>query len=451
MRALVFAEAGRRFVLTCVCAALRARNCEIIHASGSDELLEMVRGAHPDLVIVHAGADTSGTLASARRVREMDRGARIMLIASACSSDLAIAAMRSGINDVLSERCSENEVEEALERAAQREAPDKMTTSLAGSARMVGASASVNRIRQTIHRVAATDSNVLITGETGTGKELVAELIHANGRRRGRPFVSINCAAIPEGLLESELFGFERGAFTGAHAAREGTLQYARGGTLFLDEVGDMSLLAQAKILRAIESRRVRRLGGNRDVPVDIRIIAATHQNVEQLTSQQKFRQDLYFRLNVARIHLPPLREHPEDVPELVQHLLEELSEKMDRATSSVDESYLVALRRYDWPGNVRELRNVIESTLVFCTSNRVTANDLPPYLRSLFASEARKRESERETIMAALRSTGWNRTEAARLLACSRMTLYRKMVRHSLFDQEGEEVDSGCNFGAPA
>jgi DNA-binding NtrC family response regulator len=450
MRAIVFAEAGRRFVLTYVCAALRARNCEIIDASGSDELLEMVRGAHPDLVIVHVGADTSGTLASARRVRQVDRSARIMLVASACSSDLAIAAMRSGINDVLPECCSEDEVDEALERAAQREIPEK-TMPMAGSTRMVGASAAVNRIRQTIQRVAATDSNVLITGETGTGKELVAELIHANGRRRSRPFVSINCAAIPEGLLESELFGFERGAFTGAHAAREGTLQYARGGTLFLDEVGDMSLLAQAKILRAIESRRVRRLGGNRDIPVDVRVIAATHQNVEQLTSQQKFRQDLYFRLNVARIHLPPLREHPDDVPELVQHLLEELCEKMDRSIGSVDETYLEALKRYDWPGNVRELRNVIESTLVFCTSSRVTANDLPPYLRSLFASEARKRESEREIIVAALRSTDWNRTEAARALGCSRMTLYRKMVRHSLFDQNGDEADLGCNVGARA
>jgi DNA-binding NtrC family response regulator len=316
---------------------------------------------------------------------------------------------------------------------------------------LVGGSRALQQLRHAIQRVAATDSNVLITGETGTGKELTAELIHRNSRRRDKPFVSINCAAIPDGLLESELFGYERGAFTGANAAREGKLQYAQGGTLFLDEVGDMNLYAQAKILRAIESRKVQRLGGHREIAVNIRIIAATNHNLEQLTSQQKFRQDLYFRLNVARIPLPPLREHKEDLPALVDHLLAEMMPRLDRRVAAADPSFLEPLLRYDWPGNVRELRNIVESTLVFCNAERITGRDLPPYFRALFASAARTRDSERERIVAALRATSWNRSETARRLGCSRMTLYRKMVKYDLFPAEGSEEDAACNIPAGA
>jgi DNA-binding NtrC family response regulator len=315
---------------------------------------------------------------------------------------------------------------------------------------LVGGSPAIRQLRHAIQRVATTDSNVLITGETGTGKELTAELIHRNSRRRDKPFVSINCAAIPEGLLESELFGYERGAFTGAHAAREGKLQYAQGGTLFLDEVGDMSLYAQAKILRAIESRKVQRLGGHREIAVNLRLIAATNHNLEQLTSQQKFRQDLYFRLNVARLSLPPLRDHSEDVPALVDHLLAEMAPRLERRVSTVDPSFLEPLLRYDWPGNVRELRNVIESALVFCDAERITAHDLPVHLRALFASAARTRDAERDRIVEALHATSWNRTEAAQRLGCSRMTLYRKMVKHGLSTPEDGEEEI-CNIPSGA
>jgi DNA-binding NtrC family response regulator len=342
--------------------------------------------------------------------------------------------MRAGFDDVLVDRCGESDAEPLI----------------AGNL-LIGGSRALQQLRHSIQRVATTDSNVLITGETGTGKELTAELIHRNSRRRDKPFVSINCAAIPDGLLESELFGYERGAFTGAHAAREGKLQFAQGGTLFLDEVGDMNLYAQAKILRAIESRKVQRLGGNREIAVNIRIIAATNHNLEQLTSQQKFRQDLYFRLNVARISLPPLRDHPEDLPALVEHLLAELTPRLDRHVESADPSFLESLLRYDWPGNVRELRNVIESTLVFCSAERITARDLPPYLRGAFAGTARTRGSEREEIVATLRATSWNRSETARRLGCSRMTLYRKMVKYDLFNSGESDEDENCNIPAGA
>jgi len=271
--------------------------------------------------------------ALARRIRQADSRVVLVFLLRWRDGEIALSAMRAGANDLLTEGSSDAEIGEALDRAAERQPALPPKTVLIAGERMVGRSQAVEALRRSIQRVAASDSNVLITGETGTGKELAAELIHQNSRRRGHPFVSINCAAIPEGLLESELFGYERGAFTGAHAAREGKLQYAQGGTLFLDEVGDMNLYAQAKILRVIESRKVQRLGANRDVAVNIRIIAATNQNIEQITSQQKFRQDLYFRLNVARLHaatrlerqVAPILAGTADMTGLVNRFLLEL------------------------------------------------------------------------------------------------------------------------------
>jgi DNA-binding NtrC family response regulator len=432
-----------------VAEALFGRGWEVQEAGDELELLAGVREDTADLIAVQGDGVTAAMLALARHVRQADERITLVFLVARCEASLVLAAMRAGVNDLLTDDSSDAEIAEAIGRVRGSSIADVPKTTLRNGERLVGRSWCVEQVRRAIERVALSDSNVLITGETGTGKELTAELIHRNSKRRERPFVSMNCAAIPEGLLESELFGYERGAFTGAHAAREGKLQYAQGGTLFLDEIGDMSLYAQAKILRAIESRKVQRLGGNREIAVNIRIIAATNQNLEQLTSQQKFRQDLYFRLNVARLHLPPLREHTEDIPALVAHLAEELAASADRRIDDIDASFFDSLLRYDWPGNVRELRNVVESTLVFCHSTRVTRRDLPPYLRALFASEERKRESEREKVVGALRASGWNRNDAARILGCSRMTLYRKMVKYDLFPRAEEPEVRDVGIGA--
>ena len=425
------------FAAPLILSALDAQVCEIIEPPDELELLAIAGGGEVDLIAIQTALLPAAVCALARRIRSLDRQVMLLFLVAAPEGDFILAAMRAGINDLLTSRSTAEEVTEVVRRVLRHEPVARPQTELVAGNRLVGHSKSIEQLRRSIQRVATCDSNVLITGETGTGKELTAELIHANSRRRDRPFVSINCAALPEGLLESELFGYERGAFTGAHAAREGKLQYANGGTLFLDEIGDMTLYGQAKILRAIESRKVQRLGGNRDIAVNIRIIAATNQNLEQLTSQQKFRQDLFFRLNVARLHLPPLREHVEDIPELVEQVVREIATRVDRRIDVVDASFIEPLSRYGWPGNIRELRNVVESTIVFGTSNRVTRRDLPPYLRALFASEERKREAEREQILGALRSTGWNRNGAAALLRCSRMTLYRKMVKYDLFTSD--------------
>src|SRR5258706_7809673 len=294
MRAIVFSAEG------CVAAApllkaMHARGWVFVEAASERELLALARETAPSLIAIQSTTPREETLAIlARSLRSSAARVPLLLVTESCPGELAIAAMRAGFNDVLLACCSERDAAEALARLVQAAAP-RPTEQLASGDLLVGRSRAVEQLRNSIQRVASTDCNVLITGETGTGKELTAELIHRNSRRRDKPFVSINCAAIPDGLLESELFRYERGAFTGAHAAREGKLQFAQGGTLFLDEVGDMNLYAQAKILRAIESRKVQRLGGHREIAINIRIIAATNHNLEQLTSQQKFRQDLYF------------------------------------------------------------------------------------------------------------------------------------------------------------
>jgi len=274
---------------------------------------------------------------------------------------------------------------------------------------------------------------VLITGETGTGKELAAQLIHRNSRRSARPFVAINCAAVPDTLLESELFGHERGAFTGAHVSREGKLQHASGGALFLDEIGDMSLVAQAKILRAVESRVVQRLGSNQDTPVQVRVLAATNQDLETLTREKKFREDLYFRLNVVRLALPPLRERLEDIPELVEHTMRDLQQRHQGPVRRIEDDLVRRLQTYHWPGNVRELRNLLESMVVLSASRSVGVSDLPSHVKHTLRSSAPGHGDERSRIIGALTSTDWNRNKAAAILSCSRMTLYRKMVKYSI------------------
>jgi transcriptional regulator with PAS, ATPase and Fis domain len=292
-------------------------------------------------------------------------------------------------------------------------------------------------------RVAATDSSTLITGETGTGKELVAALIHEQSARRHKPFVRINCAAIPDSLLESELFGYERGAFTGAHTLKEGALQSAEGGTVFLDEIGDMSLTAQAKILRAIENKEVWRLGGKRNIPIDIRVIAATSRDLEQLMVEEKFRKDLYFRLNVATIHLPPLRERKEDIVALAAHYLAEMNQRYGRTVSGFTDEAFALLCRYHWPGNVRELKNLIEATFINLPVGCIALADLPDPFRRRFAQTQGVPQQERDRLLSALFETNWNKFQAAQKLHWSRMTLYRKLAKyHITNEKKGKRSD---------
>jgi transcriptional regulator with AAA-type ATPase domain/transposase len=310
----------------------------------------------------------------------------------------------------------------------------RMTLSDGGEAQpIVGESAAIQEIKAYIARVASTESNVLITGETGTGKELVAEQIHSHSARYRKPFICVNCTAVPDGLLESELFGYERGAFTGATTLNRGKFELADGGTLFLDEIGDMSPYAQAKILRAVDGKEVHRLGGQRGIPLNVRVIAATNQDLEHLVAANQFRRDLYFRLNVARIHLPPLRERKQDLIPLSEHYFHQLSEQLGRNLRGFTADVYASLLHYDWPGNVRELRNLVEAVFIHCESPTVSFMDLPELFRARLGGVRGLPVGEEDLLLSALLSTNWNKSKAAVKLHWSRMTLYRKLEKYHI------------------
>jgi two-component system nitrogen regulation response regulator NtrX len=297
-----------------------------------------------------------------------------------------------------------------------------------------------------IEKVGATPARVLITGENGTGKELVARAIHRHSARAEKPFVEVNCAAIPGELIESELFGHMKGSFTGAIADRAGKFEQANKGTLFLDEIGDMSMAAQAKVLRVLQDNVITRIGGSKPITVDVRVLAATNKNLEQEIAAGRFREDLFYRLNVVPIHVPPLREHREDIPELVEYFVSLLSEKEGFTPRRVSESAMSRLMDLDWPGNVRELRNTVERMLILSTSQDMTAKDVDRLagarvaddtgmggLTSIKTFEEFKEAAERAYLLSKLREFDWNVSETARAVEMPRSNLYKKIERYAL------------------
>lgn len=303
---------------------------------------------------------------------------------------------------------------------------------------VIGQCASMARLRSYLEKVAASDANVLITGETGTGKERVAEAIHGSSPRAAHPLVCLNCAAIPDGLLESELFGHERGAFTGAMASYAGKLRLADRGTVFLDEIGEMTPYAQAKLLRVLESREVFPVGASRATFIDVRFIAATNQDLEPMVEQKRFRQDLFYRLNVARIALPALRERAKDIPVLFSHFLNHYCARRDRLPPQVSPELIHHMLRYSWPGNVRELRNFAEALLIDPPEGQVDLADLPEGFKQIFSAFEEAGVGERDRLLATLSATNWNKSQAAAQLNWSRMTLYRKLEKYKLRAHQG-------------
>lgn len=301
-------------------------------------------------------------------------------------------------------------------------------------------------VRSYIGKVARADASVLISGPTGTGKELVAEAIHNASARRSFPFVVVNCAAIPDSLLESELFGYERGAFTGAEEGYPGKFRLASQGTVFLDEIGEMSLLGQAKILRVLENKEIFPLGARRTSKIDVRFVAATNQDLEPMVQGKTFRQDLYFRLNVGRIYLPSLRERPEDILELFSHFIRVFNRQRGTDVQEPTPELAESLLTYEWPGNVRELRNCIEALFIDPPSGPLGIEDLPEPFRRIFRSCCVKPKSERDAIIFALSRTNWNKKLAARELRWSRMTLYRKLEKHKIVLTSDTDVTHTSN-----
>jgi transcriptional regulator with PAS, ATPase and Fis domain len=298
---------------------------------------------------------------------------------------------------------------------------------------IIGTSDAMVRLRAFVAKLARSDTSVLITGETGTGKERVAECLHRASARAHRPMVAINCAAVPDSLLESELFGYERGAFTGAHAAYPGKLRLAGGGTVFLDEIGDMTPYGQAKLLRVLECREIFPLGGSRLVPVDVRFVTATNQDLEMQVAHGKFRKDLYYRLNVAQVALPPLRERKEDIPALLAYYVDDLNRRHHGCVGDVAPELLDCLLAYEWPGNVRELKNLLEAVFIDPPAGDLGLGDLPDSFQRILSRYVVRKLGEREKLVSILQATNWNKSKAAAELKWSRMTLYRKLSKYRI------------------
>jgi DNA-binding NtrC family response regulator len=436
-----------RRILVC-CSLPEVRRC--ISASLGDWQVEFCTDFHPalkgsrlDAVILECSArEHDPGLVLARKIRNLNQHARIVIIAATGSEDLAIEALRIGaieylkppidVPALLSAVCGGELTSATGRRAGQGiECP-------ALSDAIVGESSAILGVKRFLTKVAACDTNVLITGETGTGKEMIAEQIHALGSRARKPFVSVNCSAIPETLIESELFGYERGAFTGAVGTRDGKLAQADKGTLFFDEIGDMSPLAQAKILRAIESREITRLGGNRPIRVDVRLIAATNRDLESLLREDRFRTDLFFRLNVARIELPSLRERSSDIPLLIRHFVRHYNRVFGAAVEHISGEALEQILAYPFPGNVRELKNVVEVIFLHLAPGQTVVKCLPDQVLTTWRKITTLPQDERDRLVRTLLQTEWNVSAAARKLEWSRMTLYRKLAKYNIQPERG-------------
>ena len=408
--AIVVGETGLRNALYGMVAQ---RGFDVLEAEAFDR-------AEVALIECDADPGDSGILCL-KRIRDHSQKAKLIILARTSSEELAISALRLNAAEYLPQPYDLERVATLLDQWSVKESD--------ACDEIVGESPAMKKVKSFIGDLARTESSVLITGPTGTGKELVAEHIHGLSARRDKPFVCLNCAAIPDTLLESELFGYEKGAFTGATSARDGKLAQANGGTVFFDEIGDLSQLAQAKILRAIETKEFYRLGGSRRQAVDIRVIAATNRDLDAMVKEDRFRADLYYRLNVGRIRLPALRERRSDIFLLIQHFLPRFNRIFRRRVTRFDGDALNVLSSYSWPGNVRELRNTLEVTYLNLKSDTVTLQDLPDEIRGT-PDDA---PGERERLMAALLDTEWNVSRAARKLRWSRMTMYRRMAKHNV------------------
>ena len=416
--------------------------------------LEHVARTPVDVALIDLRLPGLDGLELLQRLRAIDEALPVVMLTGHGAVREAVEAMRRGAHDFLTKPVSLEALERILTRAiAQRDLLQenrrlrRLTDTDEGEARILGDSEPIRALRELIERVAPSAASVLVLGESGTGKELVARAIHARSPRAARPFVVVHCGAIPENLVESELFGHERGAFTGAFATRRGLLETSAGGTCFLDEIAELTPPLQAKLLRALQERAVRRVGGNEAIPVDVRILAATNRDLHALVPTGEFRDDLYYRLNVVTIAVPPLRERGTDIPLLAQHFLEKFAAETGRSVKHLAPETLALLASYQWPGNVRELEHAIERAVALASSEALLPEDLPPHVRQEPAPAPRLPgtgmtldEVKRWYIHKVLDETGGNKVRAAELLGINRRTLYRILERQATGDDDDDE-----------
>ena len=431
---------------------LESLGYRVVEVTDGDELLDGLKKLHPvDLILLDMKMKRLGGLETLELLQHEQTAPPIIIITAFSSIESVVTAMKKGAYDYITKPIDITNLAHILQRATEhtrlkqenlqlrRRLEDKYNFS-----NIIGSSQPMQQMFETLALVAESDATVLIGGESGTGKELVANAIHENSLRRERPFIKLNCSALNEELLESELFGHEAGAFTGASTRRKGRFELAHRGTLLLDEIGDMSQKTQTKILRVLQEGEFERLGGNETIRVDVRLLAATHKDLPQMIEDGSFRQDLYYRLAVVPIELPPLRDRREDMTELSHHFLKKYTEKNRKNIKSFHPETLAIFMRYDWPGNIRELENTIERGVILCLGDQITPQALPPHIQPDPEKQLNKKldtdseswtlkDMEREMIRATLLETANNKSLAAKKLGIARQTLLNKLREFKL------------------
>jgi len=419
---------------------LKREGYQVSLAESGTEALPMLAPGEYDMIFTDLKMEGMDGIELLRHIKAVDPQAEVLIFTAYGTIASAVEAMKLGAYDYIGKPFDEEElllkVARALERKALVREVQALRQELHGQGRIVAASKEMREVLAKIDQVAPTGATVLIEGESGTGKELVARAIHQRSPRRDRPFIPINCSTFPETLLESELFGYEKGAFTGADKGRKGLFEAAHAGTLFLDEIADMPLPLQGRLLRALQEGEVRRLGSTRPIRVDVRIVTATNKRVDSLVAQGIIRDDLFYRLNVVRISIPPLRERPDDIIPLAQHFLVVYKKRAKKEIAGFAPDAAKAMLAHPWPGNVRELENAVERGVILCRSSSITAQALslgiPPLERGSDQGITLK-ELERRHTLAALERHGGNQAETARELGIGRNTLWRRLKEYGL------------------
>ncbi|MBI5739258.1 MAG: sigma-54-dependent Fis family transcriptional regulator [Nitrospirae bacterium] len=425
-------------ILDALSGILEDEGHEVLTASSGEKALEYITGTSPDVVLLDVWLPGIDGLETLKGIREKNANVCVIMISGHSNIETAVHATRLGAYDFLEKPLSLEKVVIIVRRAVEKQNLEKenieLKTTFSRQWEIVGTNPKITELEDKIRKAAISQGRVVIFGESGTGKELVARALHSSSDRKEKSFIEVNCAAIPHELIESELFGHEKGSFTGAFESKKGKFELADEGTLFLDEIGDMSLAAQAKLLRVLETQEFQKVGGSKKIKVDVRIIAATNKDLEEEIKKASFREDLYFRLNVIPLHVPPLRERKDDIPLLVDHFLNIFARQYGQKTKKMSRATMESLINYDWPGNVRELKNTIERFVIMNPSDTIDAREVPSFksVKTDYSSFRTLREArdqfEKDFILKKLQENSYNVSKTAEELEIERSNLHRKI-----------------------
>jgi len=421
---------------------LASKNFSVQAVETGEEALKLISENSFDMVLVDLKLPGIDGMEVLRNIKKQCPEAEVIIITAYASVDSAVQAMKEGAYDYVVKPFDPEEIVQLINKVVEHQTLKKENLLLRQKLEevyafevLIGKSKAMQEVFEMIKRVAETDSVVMIRGESGTGKELIARAIHAQSKRRYMPFIAVSLGALPDTLVESELFGYEKGAFTGAEYTKKGRLELANGGTLFLDEIGEISQKTQVDLLRTLEEKEFRRVGGTKPIRIDVRFISATNRNLEEAVESGQFREDLYYRLNVVPIYVPPLRERKEDIPLLVEHFLKKIANKTNRKLKKVHPPTMELLLSYHWPGNIRELENTIERAVVLAQREEIIPEDLPFLLREQAQAPVSRslKDLEKNYILSRLEDNNWNISKTAKELDIDRATLYNKIKRYNL------------------